>query len=143
MEHKREFTIHSIGELLAVAEYLIKASRKTSKVVLLTGDLAAGKTTLVKQIAARLGCEDETSSPTYSLVNEYAIQEGKMYHIDLYRLNNTHEAIDMGIEEYIDSDAYCFIEWPQIIVPLVHDHWSVDIQVLEDGRRSITLEYKE
>ena len=86
-----------------------------------------------------LGSEDDTSSPTYSLVNEYTSKKGSLYHIDLYRLNDTEEALDMGIEEYIYSDEYCFIEWPQIIEPLVEEYLKIEIDVESNGVRVFSL----
>lgn len=141
MKDKKVFIVWEIEDLAAVAEYLIIHTKNTSKIVLLTGDLGAGKTTFVKQIASLLGSEEDTSSPTYALVNEYLGADGQIYHIDLYRLNDTHEAVDMGIEEYLDSGTYCFIEWPQIIAPLIGEHWSVEIDLLKDGSRSISIQH--
>ena len=137
MSIDKSFNIREVEELAAVAEYLIEAMSKTNNIVFLYGDLGAGKTTFVKQIVKMLGSQDDTSSPTYSLVNEYHIPKGKLYHIDLYRINDTDEAVDMGIEEYLFSESYCFIEWPQVIVPLVDDYIKVEISV--DAKESRTI----
>jgi len=110
------------------------------KTVFLHGDLGAGKTTFVKKLVAMLGSEEEASSPTYSLVNEYVIPDGKLYHIDLYRLNDTHEAQDMGIEEYLDSGDYCMIEWPAIIEHLVEQAVVIRIETLADNSRKFEIE---
>ena len=110
------------------------------KVVFLHGDLGAGKTTFVKKLAAYLGADEEVSSPTYSLVNQYGLREGHLYHIDLYRLNDTHEAQDMGIEEYLDSGEFCFIEWPDIIEHLVDEAVVIRIEALSDNSRKFEIE---
>lgn len=139
MSTDKSFNISNIEQLETVALYLIEACRLTNKLVLLYGDLGAGKTTLVKQVVKILGSEDDTSSPTYSLVNEYTIPEDLFYHIDLYRINDTHEAIDMGIVEYIDSKHFCFIEWPEVILPLIDEYISVKINIEENRKRNITI----
>ena len=85
-------------------------------VVLLIGEMGAGKTTLIKALCHALGVTDEVSSPTFALVNEYL--DGKsnpVYHFDLYRLENEEEALDFGVDEYLDSGALCLVEWPEKI----------------------------
>ena len=87
---------------------------KMVQVVALDGEMGAGKTTLVKFICSALGVEDEVSSPTFSLVNEYLTTDGgTIYHFDLYRLDTPEEALDFGIEEYLESGKLCLIEWPE------------------------------
>jgi len=92
---------------------------KEKKLFVLVGDLGAGKTTLVKNIVSILGCTSGVSSPTFSIINEYKGKDERIYHIDLYRLKSKSEAEEIGIEEYLYSGAYCFIEWPQIIEELL------------------------
>lgn len=110
-------TINSIQELPALAQEII--SNLTHKIILFEGEMGAGKTTLIKEIIYRMGSQDETSSPTFSIVNEYETQMGKVFHFDLYRIKSETEALDFGMEEYLDSDAYCFIEWPDKIENLI------------------------
>lgn len=93
------------GELLALS-----ANRK---IWLFYGEMGAGKTTLIKALARHLGVQEPMSSPTFSLVNEYASVSGPVYHIDLYRLNHEREVVEIGIEEYFASGAYCLVEWPE------------------------------
>jgi len=109
-------------------------------VAFLYGDLGAGKTTFVKSLVKRLGATEEASSPTYSLVNEYEIEGGKLYHVDLYRLNDEEEALDIGIEEYIYSGHYCLIEWPQVVERLVEEVVTIKIVTNEDESRSVELD---
>ncbi len=86
-----------------------------NKVFAFYADMGAGKTTLIKELCRQLGSHDNFSSPTYSVVNEYAMPNTatKIYHIDCYRLKNTQEALSIGIEEYLDGQNYCFVEWPE------------------------------
>ncbi|AYZ11187.1 tRNA (adenosine(37)-N6)-threonylcarbamoyltransferase complex ATPase subunit type 1 TsaE [Chryseobacterium arthrosphaerae] len=83
-------------------------------ILLLKGNLGAGKTTFTQFLLKNLGSEDEVNSPTYSIVNEYNTPKGKVYHFDLYRLKNIEEVYDIGIEEYLDNSFLCIIEWPEV-----------------------------
>ncbi|HZW63647.1 MAG TPA: tRNA (adenosine(37)-N6)-threonylcarbamoyltransferase complex ATPase subunit type 1 TsaE [Flavobacteriaceae bacterium] len=89
--------------------------RSASKTLLFNGEMGVGKTTLIKAIVKALGSKDEVSSPTFSIVNEYESSEGTVYHFDLYRVQKQTELLDFGIEEYLDKDAWCLIEWPELI----------------------------
>lgn len=106
-----------------------------SRILLLHGQLGAGKTTLTQQICKILGYQGEVQSPTYALVNEYPGDQ-MIYHMDLYRLKDLDEAWDIGIEDYLYSGNYCFIEWPEVISPLLEDldHAVANISLAEDGR---------
>lgn len=83
-------------------------------ILLLKGNLGAGKTTFTQFLLKNLGSEDEVNSPTYSIVNEYNSPKGKIFHFDLYRLKNIDEVYDIGIEEYLDNAFLCIIEWPEV-----------------------------
>ncbi len=109
--------------------------------VLLIGDLGAGKTTLTKELIALSGCEDEGSSPSYSIINEYKLKSGgKLYHIDLYRLNSVTEVFSLGIEDIIYSGDLCFIEWPQIVYDYLEEPYHIiKIEVNSDNTRTINL----
>ena len=81
------------------------------------GDMGVGKTTLIKELSLQLGVNDTITSPTFSIINEYnSLKDLKVYHFDLYRIKDENEALDFGIEEYLYSDDYCFIEWPERIL---------------------------
>ena len=114
--------IFSLEELNQVAEKIL--SQNPQKVILFNGEMGVGKTTLIKLLAKHLGVNDATSSPTFSLVNEYQIPNDQyIYHFDVYRLKNETEALDMGIDEYLYSGNWCFIEWAEKIpnlIPLEH-----------------------
>jgi len=110
------------------------------RLVLFIGDLGAGKTTSIKHILKQLNCEDSGSSPSYSLINEYKAGDEKIYHIDLYRLEDTQEAFNLGIEDYLYSGHYCFVEWPQIIFEYLEEPYHIfKIEIQEDNSRLVTL----
>ena len=83
-------------------------------ILLLKGNLGAGKTTFTKFLLINLGSKDEVSSPTYAIVNEYHTPKGKVFHFDLYRMKNITEVYDIGMDEYLDNAQLCIIEWPEI-----------------------------
>lgn len=107
-----QFTIHDMDDWQHIAEKV--ASELEHNILLLKGNLGAGKTTFTQFLLNKLGSEDEVSSPTYSIVNEYSTPKGKVFHFDLYRLKNIDEVYDIGIEEYLDNAFLCIIEWPEV-----------------------------
>ncbi len=130
---------YNLSDLSNVAREIL--SQSESKVLLFYGEMGAGKTTLIKEICALLDIEDKISSPTFSLVNEYQSRKGdSVYHFDFYRIEDEEEAMDIGFEEYIDSDKWCLIEWPQNIENLLPLKSSaIQIEILENGNRSLTI----
>ncbi|MEE9439163.1 MAG: tRNA (adenosine(37)-N6)-threonylcarbamoyltransferase complex ATPase subunit type 1 TsaE [Saprospiraceae bacterium] len=133
-----KITITNQNELEKVVKAYLKMS-DDNKVAFLYGDLGTGKTTFVNQLVNYLGSKDKVSSPTYSIVNEYQTDKGLLYHIDLYRLDNIEEALDIGIEEYLDSGNYCLIEWPQIIENLVDKFIEIKIETLGSSSRMFEI----
>ncbi|MFN4198424.1 MAG: tRNA (adenosine(37)-N6)-threonylcarbamoyltransferase complex ATPase subunit type 1 TsaE [Flavobacterium sp.] len=128
----------SLEELPVVAQQLL--SKTTTIVWLFHGQMGAGKTTLIKSLSRELGVKDTTASPTFSLVNEYTTANGPVYHFDLYRLKHEREAFDFGIEEYLYSGHYCFIEWPDRIPNLLpEDYVTIHIEVMESGLRRVIM----
>lgn len=122
-ESQLEITINSETELDLAVEALLHFAEGSKKIAL-TGDLGAGKTAFVKAFCRRQNVEDNVSSPTFALVNEYVFldengQEQRIHHLDLYRLKSLEEALGIGIEDYLDDDDFCFIEWPEIIAELL------------------------
>lgn len=104
-----------------------------------TGEMGSGKTTLIRSVCAALGVRDDVSSPTFSIVNPYASPSGTIYHFDLYRLKNEAELRDIGMEEYLDSDARCLIEWPQLAMPFLPSIFlEVGLTLHDDGRRVLS-----
>ncbi len=108
------------------------------RIFLLEGTLGAGKTTLIKQLCAKLGVDpSEVHSPTFALVNEYEGDE-TVYHLDLYRLNNLDEAIDIGIEDILYSRQFCFIEWPELVEPILPGEVvRIKLELAPDSARKI------
>ncbi len=126
-------------DLPKVAQELLSLIQ--SKVWLLYGSMGSGKTTLIKTLVKKLGVTDMTSSPTFSLVNEYISHQGDiLYHFDFYRIKKEEEALDMGIDDYFYSDNYCFVEWPDKIENLVPlNAVAIYITVNADGTRTLTF----
>ena len=133
-----EILINKIEELPDAARQLLKFS-SGEKIFLFEGDMGAGKTTLIKALCAELAVKDMTSSPTYSIVNEYIYPNGKVFHFDFYRIKSEIEAYDLGFEEYLYSKQYCFIEWPEKIKGLWPENYiQVIINQNLDKVRTIT-----
>ncbi len=103
------------------------------------GAMGAGKTTFIKAICDELGVTETVNSPTFSIVNEYEGNNGRIiYHFDCYRINKIEEALEIGIEEYLYSGNLCFIEWSKNIAPLLPDSViNVEIKELENGERDV------
>lgn len=132
--------IFSIDELESVANEIV--ANKPNKVILFHGEMGVGKTTLIKQLCKTLGVNTTTSSPTFSLVNEYeTIANQLVYHFDFYRLKNETEALDMGADDYFYSGNWCFIEWAEKIPNLIPDNHSIiHLEQLPDGKRLLQLQ---
>lgn len=133
-------TMDHISQLPDVAKALLEhAGDKT--VWAIYGEMGAGKTTLIKALCDVLGVIDQTSSPTFALVNEYDSPGGAIYHFDFYRIQSEQEALDMGYEEYFYSGAYCFVEWPEKIPSLLPtDVVSIHLRAHADGKRTLVVQ---
>lgn len=129
----------SIEEINEIAQKII--AKNPNKIILFHGDMGVGKTTLIKAISQKLGVYNTISSPTFSLVNEYQIIDNQLiYHFDFYRIKTETEALDIGIEEYLYSKNWCFIEWAEKIPNLIPDnHSTITIKLLSDGKRFLKL----
>ena len=113
-------------------------------IVVLSGDLGSGKTKFVQGILKHFGLENEISSPTFTIVNEYDANNQKIYHFDLYRLESMDEAFDIGVEDYFDSGAVCLLEWPERIEDILpEDTVKINIKVNDDDSRTLTLNFPE
>ena len=133
---------YSENQIEEVARRVIENT--PSKVLCFYGQMGAGKTTLIKAIVKQLGGADVANSPTFGIVNEYHDNSDNLlaYHFDFYRLQNENEAYDLGIEDYLNSDAWIFIEWPgkiESILPI--DASKIQIEVLNPTTRKISYSY--
>lgn len=136
-----EITIRNISDLPAATSELLKAIG-SRKIIALRGKMGAGKTTLVGEMMRQLKMDDEASSPTFAIANEYhsSITGQTVYHFDFYRLESSAEAYDIGIEDYWDSGNLCLMEWTENIEDILpEDTLFVDIEEQADGSRTLTL----
>lgn len=129
----------SLENLTIVSNEISKLLSK--KIVILNGEMGAGKTTFMTYLCKAMGVEDEVSSPTFSIVNDYQLVNGdSLYHFDCYRLKDEYEAIDIGFEDYIYSGNYCFIEWASKIPSLIPDEFiEIEILVKDEYLREIVV----
>ena len=133
-----KFELRNLTDIKTVATKFLSAIGN-HKMIAFKGEMGAGKTTLIAEICKLLNV-DNTSSPTYSIVNTYfSPQKGELFHLDLYRLKGEIEALDSGIEEILDSEKLCFIEWPEKIHNLLPNKFvRVGIKV-KNNLRKITV----
>ena len=135
----KSIAINNIDELNSVAEQLL-AFANGEKFFIFEGEMAAGKTTLIKSLCVALGVEDVVSSPTFSIVNEYESKNGSIYHFDFYRLKTIQEAYDIGYEEYFYSGDYCLVEWPSKVEELLPEKYiRVEIEITGNTERVFTF----
>lgn len=134
-----EFNINTINDWQEVVDSILPELKHN--ILLLKGNLGAGKTTFTQFLLKNLGSEDEVNSPTYSIVNEYNSPKGKIYHFDLYRLKNIDEVYDIGIEEYLDNSFLCIIEWPEVYEEELYGLHYHSMSITNNGEsREITFE---
>ena len=151
------YLVNEQGEEVPATDILDKCG--TSRVFAFDGKMGAGKTTFIKELCEVMGTEDVVNSPTFAIVNVYEISpkhlpdefrerptgysleaKEEVYHFDCYRIKDIREAIDFGAEEYLYSGNYCFIEWSEMIEPLLpEDTVNIQIQVEENGDRTLRL----
>lgn len=106
------------------------------------GEMGSGKTTLIRELARQMGVLIEANSPTFAIVNEYPTDKDfSVYHIDLYRIKNFEELLDIGFEEYLQSGNFVFIEWPNIAEPILneYDYLKIQLEVDENGNRKMLI----
>lgn len=134
------YLLNEQGREVAATDFLDKCG--TARIFAFDGKMGAGKTTFIKYLCEAMGTEDIVNSPTFAIVNVYEISNGEeVYHFDCYRIKDIREAMDFGAEEYLYSGNYCFIEWAEMIEPLLPDNtvW-VKIEVMENGERRLVVQ---
>jgi tRNA threonylcarbamoyladenosine biosynthesis protein TsaE len=131
-----EYIVEDIKQYQGIAKDIIKAF-PDKRIFQLKGDLGAGKTEFVKAFCKILGVTDEVSSPTFSIIQEYHDRNGQeIFHMDLYRINNEDELINIGLEEYFDRGNYIFIEWPQIMNEIYDiEFCTIELENLDGTKR--------
>ena len=132
--------VYKEKELSKVIKIILDKTK--SKTLAFYAPMGAGKTTLIKALVKELGGMDNVSSPTFGLVNEYSQKNGGLlgYHFDFYRLNDETEAMDMGLEDYLNNDGWIFMEWPEKIPNLVpSDAQHLKIDIIDERTRKLTL----
>lgn len=129
------YQLHQIDEVAQRILPLLK-----HKVVRLEGSMGMGKTTLVKALAQALGIVNSVTSPTFSLVNEYANAENSIFHFDFYRIKNLSEAVDFGLEEYLYSGNWCLMEWSERVEELLPEHYTtITISEIDTDTRKLVI----
>ena len=132
------FEINNENELDFISKEIFEKFK--SKVFLFYGEMGVGKTAFIKSICKHLNVKDVVSSPTFSIVNQYANDQDEfMYHFDFYRTNNKNEIFDIGYEEYLFSDSFCFIEWPERLDDLLPNKYLEIKMKLNDDNRVIKI----
>lgn len=136
-----EITSSTLADLTDAAKAILDFAGDT-KLFLLYAPMGAGKTTLIKEFCKQLGSKDHFSSPTYAIINEYACSNGKIFHFDLYRLKNEEELMDLGIEDYLNGENYCFFEWPDLLEQLIDvSYIKIEIKVNNNIRYLRILQF--
>ena len=122
---------------------LIQKKDKSLKIFLFTGQVGSGKTTMIKSFSKKLSVINNTSSPTFNIINEYKDDNKKsIYHLDLYRLKSINDLVEIGFEEYINSGNYCFIEWPEIADSFFVDKYiNINISINSKNSRDIDINF--
>jgi tRNA threonylcarbamoyladenosine biosynthesis protein TsaE len=131
--------IANLKALDKAAEKLIKQF-SDKRIFAFYGKMGAGKTTFIQSVCKKLGSNDNVTSPTFALINEYkTTKQQSIFHFDFYRIKDLEEAFDLGYEDYLYSGNFCLIEWPEMIEPLLPEKIvRVKINVNADGSRTIS-----
>ena len=140
---KGSFFAKHVESLPDIAKSILEAT-KGLNVFAFYGKMGAGKTTFIKAFCKTLDVIDEVNSPTFSIINEYfTSSDDSIYHFDFYRIKKIEEVFDIGYEEYIYSNNYCFLEWPELITELLPPSFVyISIEELGEGERKISYEIR-
>ncbi len=128
---------YNLDNLKKASEFILKNSK--NNLLLFSGVIGAGKTTLIKQLCKDIGVLDVVNSPTYSIINVYQSKEKPVFHMDLFRVKKD-EIDDLGLLEYLESGSKIIIEWPEIIIDeLEEDYTHVKIYYNKNNMRKLKL----
>ncbi len=143
MLEKKTYQIKSLEELPHIAKLFVQEVLPKVHIFAFDAPMGTGKTTFIKAVCEVLGVQDVINSPTFSIVNEYENQKGKLiYHFDCYRLSDVEDAYNLGVEDYLDSGAYCFIEWPDVLLNLMPNEYAlVKLKLNDDDSRTMEIEF--
>ena len=145
METETIYLLPDVGALPEVAQQFIQEGLPWGDVFAFYAPMGTGKTTFIKALCEELGVTDVINSPTFSIINEYRAEpSGELiYHFDCYRLEQLSDALSLGAEDYLQSGALCFIEWPEVIEDILPvDTVRVTLEELEGGARKLTARYR-
>ena len=130
---------YDINEIDKVSKIIIELIKQKNK-VLFSGPIGSGKTTLIKNVMHNLGFNEHVSSPTFSIINEYALDYKMIYHMDLYRIKKKDELYEIGFEEYLRNGNLCLIEWPEIAIKMIdQDFIHIKLKEISKTKRSIEI----
>ena len=133
---------YNLEDISLAADFILKNA--TCKTLIFNGVMGSGKTTLIKALVNRLGSTDNVSSPTFSIVNEYNANGSTVFHFDFYRIENEYEALDIGVEDYISQNNWCFLEWAENIPNLITRNVNyINFKESEDDTRTIEIDINE
>lgn len=133
------FEASNLQDMKNVSQEILN-SFPDNRIFFLKGNLGSGKTTLIQYFCENIGVTEQVVSPSFALVNIYKSPKGDIYHLDLYRLKKQEEAVDLGIEDYLYSGNYVFIEWPEIISDIYYsDLIEINIQLINNEVRKMVL----
>ena len=133
---------YKLEDISLAADFILKNA--TCKTLIFNGVMGSGKTTLIKALVNRLGSTDNVSSPTFSIVNEYNANGSTVFHFDFYRIENEYEALDIGVEDYMSQNNWCFLEWAEKIPNLIPNNVNyINFKESEDDARTIEIDINE
>ena len=135
---KNIFT-YKLNEIDKVSDKIISELKKTN-IILFDGEIGSGKTTIIKSILEKMGVDDNITSPTFSIVNEYLLKKENIYHFDLYRIKSVHELNQIGFEDYIYSNNLCLIEWPKFALKYFFSCYIlINLKLIDKKTREVEL----
>ena len=129
--------IYKLSEIEKASNFVLKNVNRD--VILITGEVGTGKTTLIKEYCKLIGVEEIVNSPTYTLINEYQNKSGKIVHMALYRVEDVKEINELGLFEYLDKNIV-IIEWPEIILKMIDIKYSlINITFINEKERKLSI----